>query len=200
MHVRQTIGVIVIALCCIQQAVLAESVQTFGDDFDGWTEAAGEVTQIDFAGLGNLTPVDEQYSDLGVQFPGADWTFFDIDVPDEFTLRGLDEIHLTFEQPRSAIAVDYLGAAAFELYNNGELIYPTTGNPGFSGFDGVVEFGGVVSEEPFDEVYIRNFQATPEGLAAVVIDNLYFNNPIPAAPSFALLGFALVRRRRRCRE
>ena len=86
---------------------------------------------------------------------------------------------MSFDAALFYVAVDFADTVAFELFNQGELMYASKGFLG----GGVGLFGGLLSSEPFDAIRMFDFIDN-----AAFIDDLYFGSPIPAAPALALLA------------
>jgi hypothetical protein len=162
----------------------------FQNDKQGWLDAAGEHTTIDFTGFPEGTWITEQYAYLGTHFvDGADLIQeTEIGYPqDGWGLIGFDEIRVTFDEPIYSIGADFPGGARFDLYWQGVPIHFSP----FFGGSGPGQFGGLVSDEPFDEVRIWDIDL------AVFVDNLYFGPPIPAPGSIVgVAALALLARRR----
>jgi len=171
----------------------AGALQEFENKAD-WEAAVGDFSTVDFSGYPDNTPINDQWSHLGITF--TDFNVVSGPAPivfpeDGWGLQGFIEIHFEFDTPMSYIAADFPGAIAFDLYLDDELV-GTTGELGGSGFG---LFGGAVSDEMIDRV--RIYDPNDD---AVALDDLRFGPPIPApgalAP-FALLLGARSRRRRR---
>jgi len=172
--------VVIVGLC---SAVLRADVTEFDEDFAGWHNAAGDFTFIGFIEYPQGTILTDQYADLGITFPEANATV----VESEFLFEdghalgvdgpsGFDDIWVEFDEPITAIGVDFLGGIQFELFTNGKSIT------------------GLVSDKPFDKARIFD----PEG--GTFIDNLYFAPPIPGPGvlgGFAIAALCFHRRRRR---
>jgi hypothetical protein len=162
------------------------------EDRDAWFDAVpGGITTIGFGELPEFTFITDQYLELGVLFvDGDDQTIFDPVVypQDGWGLDGQASIHLQFTQPMQWIAADFPGGLEFELFREGELIYASGG----FGLGGVGNFGGVIADEPFDEVLIDDWLGDDPFL-----DDLHFGPPIPAPATLVLLGAALLPGRRR---
>jgi hypothetical protein len=185
-----------VALTALAMRAGGEVIE-FGDgQKEKWQAAVDDFTTIPFTEFPDLTIITEQYSHLGIHFVNGpqiiepDWEAFPEDgagIAHFFETP----IILAFDQPMTHIAIDFPGEAIIDLYWDGELIY--TPEEEFGGPD-VGYFAGLISTEPFDEVWIR-----PDNLGAVFLDNLYFGPPIPAPGAFALFAVALngpTRRRR----
>lgn len=169
------------------------AVTEYTDEVE-WQSAAGAHTTITFAELPLFTLITDQYAYLGVLFTdGSDYTHgfsFNTFPNDGYGLNGaLDETSLEFSQPTYAIGADFPGGLAFKLYYQDQLIYSSN----WFGGSGAGWFGGLVSDEPFDMVYIYD----PFG--GLFIDDLHFGPPIPAPGVLVTLILAqhVLRSRRR---
>jgi hypothetical protein len=162
------------------------------DDPAQWQAAVDQFTTINFDEFGQIGFVTDEYADLGIIFPdgndGIDTT------PNAFvdgfglgSVPPFGPIHFVFDTPQLWIAADFPGFLRIDLYSQGELIYNSIGFFPFP--PGIGNFGGLVSTQSFDEVFMhRNGDS-------VYIDNLYFGVPGPGAlPLLALAG--VVGRRR----
>jgi hypothetical protein len=91
------------------------------------------------------------------------------------------------------IAADFIGNITIELYSNDVLFYTS----GILGVGGPGNFGGLISEQPFDKA--RIYDDLDNILA---MDDLHFGPPIavPAPGAFAIFGLAVLTRRRRGRS
>jgi len=181
-------------------ATLADPVEVIDSSLAEWEEEVGEFATINFTGFANGTPIDNQYVNLGVVFSGNAFAFGPSPAfMDDWALNGGDEIHIEFEQPQTAIAAHFSGAIAFQLLNDNEIIYATDHFDEFQEEPGEdFGFAGLVSEVSFDEAFVyRTISQDVELPTGVSIDNLYFNNPIPAPSTLACLAAGLLVRRRR---
>jgi len=180
-------------------AALAD-VQVFGnDERDDWFDAVGgaaNVSTVGFAGFPDNTRVVDQWSHLGVTFPGFDVT----SGPDHgsfpqdgWGLQGFEEVNVVFDDPMQWFALDYLGGLILEFYSNESLLFTHS----FSTPD-IVGFEGVISDDSFDHVRI-----TDPISHTVFFDDLHFGPPIPvpgavgALAPFAVLMCTRSSRRRR---
>jgi len=183
-------------IASITSATIA-GVQEFFD-FEEWQNAAGDFTSIGFTEYPEGTILTDQYADLGITFPEANATVVESDFlfEDGHALgvdgpSGFDDIWVEFDEPITAIGVDFLGGIQFELFTNGKSIYTSSWFPVVGGG---TEFTGLVSDKPFDKARIFD----PEG--GTFIDNLYFAPPIPSPGvlgGFAIAALCFHRRRRR---
>ncbi len=179
--------------CCALLAVAGAAhggFVEFLDDREGWLDAAGRFTTIDFVGFPKNTILTDQYIEQGLLFTDGNDR---IDsggayVNDLWGVDGNGDVNVVFETPQLWIAVDFPGVMAFQLFRDGELVYTSTfWTPG-----GLDHFFGIVSSEPFDAVRIID----PLGEAA--IDDLHFGVPAPGA--FWVLGLGVIGRGRRSRR
>ncbi len=159
--------------------------------FDGWASEAGAFTEIGFTEFPVFTIITDQYSELGVEFPGADEIrTSDSAFPiDQWGLSSLDDfIDMEFADPISAFAIHFPGFTNIRMWSGdsiiGEVIDVGGGGGGnFIGFTFDVPVTRVEMIEPF-----------PPGIVA--IDQLYFT-VIPAPAALPLLAIGLLRGRRR---
>jgi hypothetical protein len=157
-------------------------------DRDEWFAAVGEFTTIDFTGFPDGTLITEQFASSGVHFTDSNDTslVWDSFLNDGFGLEGNPSMRILFDTPQANIAVDFLWHVELNLFSQGILLHSSL----FLG-GGLGHFGGVISDELFDEVLI-----TDPGFGGAFIDDLHFGVPAPGA--LALLGlstFAPQRRR-----
>jgi hypothetical protein len=161
------------------------------EDKAAWEAAVGDYTTIDFTGYPYGTLIRDQYLDVGVRFMPDCWCTiagpnFNTFLNDGWGLDGNDLIHIQFDSPQHWIAADFPGALYFELYSDGELLYSSS----LFGGGGVGHFGGLISDESFNEVLIQDWDAF------VILDDLHFGVPTPAG--FVCLALAaLIRLRAR---
>jgi hypothetical protein len=180
---------------CIALIVISTSsasVIEFTDRAE-WEGAVGTYTTVDFVLPPSPTPITDQYADLGVVFSGAAYSHASMGVfpNDGWGLFGIGGAWAHFDTPQHWIAVDYPGSIQFQLFRKGELVYTST----YFFFPGVGNFAGLVSEVPFDEVFLRRLDS-PYNIA---IDDLHFGGLVPGPGGMALLalaGFAGRSRRR----
>jgi MYXO-CTERM domain-containing protein len=157
-----------------------------------WEAAVNNVfTTLDFV-LPDSTIIGEEYADLGVHFLDGNTHVSGnqgANPNDGFGAIGEEgPIHLIFDQPQAWIAVEFPGLIqSIELFSAGQLIYTSNS---FFGFPTVDLFGGLISTQHFDEVFIH-------GNLTVFLDDLHFGVPGPGAlPLLALGGVGGWRRRR----
>jgi hypothetical protein len=175
----------------IASGAASADVAQFQNDKEGWVDAVGEFTTIDFTGFPEFTWITDQYAHLGAHFvDGADQIqHYEEGYPEDgWGIDGNSEIRVTFDDPINWVAAHFPGIHGFDLYQGDELIY--TSSPFGGGGPG--HFGGLLSDEPFDEIRIWDLDGNTN------IDNLYFGPPIPAPGALMLLGLgALLPARRR---
>jgi hypothetical protein len=143
--VAPTAGVMAAAALAPGQAVTVYSDQA------AWAAAAGDFDTIDFLGYGFGTFMTDQYAALGVTFiDGVDAILPNGDFQDGTGLYGVNnEIAVSFDAPRHAVAVHTLAKARLVLYcDQYEWFYASS--PSCCG-----SFIGLVSVQPFDRVVIR---------------------------------------------
>jgi hypothetical protein len=175
----------------IASGAASADVAQFQNDKEGWVDAVGEFTTIDFTGFPEFTWITDQYAHLGAHFvDGADQIqHYEEGYPEDgWGIDGNAEVRITFDEHIHAIAVDFPGTLTFQLYDDGVLIFTSDWfggtNPG--------HFGGVISDDGFDEVRITD----PIG-GNVNIDDIHFGPPIPAPGSIVgVAALALLARRR----
>jgi hypothetical protein len=156
-----------------------------------WQANAGAHSTITFTELPANTFITDQYAHLGVHFTdGSDTIYNNTNIfLDGYGLNGaFDETTLEFDSPMTAIAVDFPGSVAFNLYSKGRLIYES---PVFD--DAFSPFAGLVSTVPFDKALLYD----PFG--GLRADTLYFGPPIPAPAGLGILALAGMCVRRRTR-
>jgi len=170
-------------------AASAGVVEYGNDDRDQWfadVGGPGNVSTVDFTGFDDFTPIDDQWAHLGVHFSGFVVTVgpSPIGFPnDSWGARGEPDINVIFDEPMQWIAADVRGNMTIELYNNDVLIYTT----GIMGGGGGGNFGGLISDTPFDSV--RIFDPLD---SLVFIDDLHFGPPIPAPASLLPLSLTAI--------
>jgi len=171
-------------------------------DLGEWLDVAPDGAVIDFVGFANGTQIDDEFSELGVNFIDGFYTVQDNSGAnsdaflDDFGLDGNSQfIAMQFDQTLHVIGAMFPGVLRFELYLDGEIVgwtenVPVTGTVG--------QFGGLITDVAFNQVLVI------QDAGDVDIDNLYFSfEPIPAPGALALLGIAAIAgrtRRRRARE
>jgi MYXO-CTERM domain-containing protein len=159
-----------------------------------WENAVGSFTTLDFTGgqTGQLFPL-HTYAHLGVMFEGQQVVYVHSDGfhQDGEGIRANNHtLWAHFDEPQHAVAVDYPGQISIQLWFGSQHIYTTTF------FDGGSRFAGLISEQPFDSVFLyRAFGPSTH----VYIDDVHFGLPaVPAPGALALFGLgALALRRRR---
>jgi hypothetical protein len=190
LHHRNTCVVIAAVIGLAITSAKADVIE-FNEDKEGWEVAAGAFTTIDFTGFEEGTWIFEQYAHLGAHFIDGANIIQESDLlylEDGWGIIGNNEVRITFDEPTYSIAGDFPGLARFDLYWQGEMIYYSP----FFGGSGVGHFGGVVSDQPFDEVRIWDIDEQ------VFIDDLHFGPPIPGPGVVVVLAAgALVAGRRR---
>jgi hypothetical protein len=165
----------------------------FEGNFNAWSSAAGAHQTIGFEGFPVNTQITTQYLDMGVNFTPLDGpnvvqpfapAFF---LQDGYGIDGNGGVEMVFESPTYSVAAHNPGTWRFHLFVGNTLVYDS----GFVGGSGLNKFAGVVSTVPFDRVRLVSFAGDD-----VYMDNLYFST-VPGPGGIAVLGLALIRRRRR---
>jgi len=157
-----------------------------------WEAAVQDYSTINFTELPENTWITNQYADLGVQFTdGSDQVYYNTNgFADGYGLNGaFDESTLEFNAPMSTLAMSFPGTLNIKLSWMGAIFYTGT----VFGGSGYGHFVGVVSTQPFDEIFLYD----PSG--GLFVDNLYFGPPIPAPSVLGLLGIAVLFNRGRRR-
>jgi len=157
-----------------------------------WEAIVSGFSTISFLGFPDGTPIADQYAAQGLHFLGFNQIFgptigYQNDL---WGLFGPNGVRFTFDNPQNWIAVDYPGAVAFRLYHDGELMYSSP----FFQPGGLGNFAGLVSDTPFDEVYI--LKPIPSQ-TSIFIDDLHWGSAVPAPAGLTLLLFTAVHLRRR---
>ena len=184
-------GIFLLALLISPWPVGAQVVQFTNKDL--WKQSVrSNYSTIHFTGLPHDTFVTGQYAFLGINFTGENLITGPTPLfqDDSWGLFGPAGVRFNFDAPQYTVAVDYPGAVRFQLYNKGSLIFTSS----FFQPGGLGNFAGLVSERPFDEVYVYK-SISPN---IVYIDNLHWGT-IPAPGGIALLivgGVSSSRRRR----
>jgi len=140
----RTFTTITLSAVFILNASLLADVTEFDEDFAGWQNAAGDFTFIGFTEYPQGTILTDQYADLGIVFPEANAAVIESDSFEDGqgifrdTPSGFDNIWVEFDQPITAIAVDFPGLIQFELFSNGNSIYLSNAfNDSAGGFVGL---------------------------------------------------------------
>ncbi|MFG0329421.1 MAG: hypothetical protein ACF8PN_05915 [Phycisphaerales bacterium] len=118
-----------------------------------WENAVSSFDTIRFTEHPTGTVLGAQY--IGLLFVDGNDT---IAANGAFVLDGIGcngngRINIEFDAPQFAIGVDFPGAVTIELYSNGSLLYVSSD---FAG-SGTGFFAGLVSNNDFDEVVIRDW-------------------------------------------
>jgi len=171
-----------------------ELQEFFTDDRADWfdqTSAMGPITTLDFTGFPQFTVITDQYADLGVVFPeGNEFVLgesFETFPQDGWGLRAGETMTLEFDAPINAIASDFPGGLSMDLFRDGQLV----GDSSDFGVSGAGQFGGLISNEPFDMAVLSAIGIT------FSIDDLHFAT-VPTPATFVLLpGLILFSRSRR---
>jgi hypothetical protein len=122
-----------------------------------WQSVVGPYTAITFQGYPKGTLIDKEYAVLGVIFPDGNDVieYHPLLINDGVGLLSNDLVHgiitMQFDEPRTAVACDFLGIMDIWLYANGQLIWDSV-----DFFDSASRFGGLTSTVPFDRVLIRD--------------------------------------------
>ena len=164
----------------------------FLDGQEGWLDAVGRFTTIDFVGFPENTILTDQYIEQGLLFTDGNdrINFGGAYVNDLWGVDGNGDINVAFDTPQLWIAVDFPGSMAFQLFRDGQLLYTSTlWTPG-----GLGHFFGIVSSEPFDAARII------DPLGEAEIDDLHFGAPAPGVLWAFGIGVIGLGRRSRPRE
>jgi len=167
------VSFLIILLCTATATAGVTSYNT--QDRDQWfadVAALGETTSIGFTEFPNNTTIIDQYDELGITFDGFNLTSGPIppQYQDGWGLRIFNGNDLFFDEPINWIAADFIGTMSIDLYN-GDTFIDTV----HVGNSGLGQFGGAISTQPFDRVFIYDFFDP-----LTVLDDLYFGPPIPA--------------------
>jgi hypothetical protein len=183
----------IVWLMCASRARGDVTEYTSRSAWEAALPGGGSFTTIGFNDLPANTFLSDQYAALGVLFTdGNDLTrgsFPLLYLNDGYGVDGNGWIHLTFLEPQAWVAVDYPGDMTIDLYQGNQLLYSTgTHFPG----SGVGFFGGVVSDQLFDRVILRDWADS-----ATFIDDLHFGVPSPSTLAVLAMTVLFSRRRRR---
>ena len=165
-------------------------------DRDQWFTDVGGVSNIsivDFAGLPDDTLITDQWAHLGIHFSGqveSSGVSFFFFPNDGWGCRGEPDINVTFDAPIQWIAADFPGTAVFDLLFDGQLIHTSQS----FGEPGVGHFGGLISDQLFDQVRIYRLDTD-----LTFLDDLHFGPPIPTPASLTALALAMLLKGRRRR-
>jgi hypothetical protein len=152
-----------------------------------WLTDIGTIpTTITFTEVPTGTVLGNQYPDL--TFTDGNDTVVNNGafVNDGIGVNGNGRIDITFDFFLNAVGVDFPGAMTLDLYSGGTLIGSSID---FAG-SGTGFFGGVISDDAFDRVVIRDWVDD-----SVFIDDFHYV-PAPASAVFVGLGALAARRRR----
>ena len=169
------------------------SLQEFEDEQRPlWFDAVGEgnYTTLDFTGFPEATTITDEYSPYGVTFSGTNFVSPSIIDPDGWILRIFDGNNIYFDQPINWFAADIAGSIKVELFLDDQLIHTSQ----IFGAGPTPHFGGLISDEPFNRVFIYD---PSDNLA--ITHNVFFGPPIPSPGALGPFGFVLLLRRRRRR-
>jgi len=166
---------------------------------DGWFDAVGgaaNVSTIDFDEFPINTTITDHYQNYGVTFSGLNFiSFSDTNHdPDNFAIRMFNGNDIFFDEPIKYFGADIGGTVEYELYSGDTLLHESQ----WFGVPTDEEFGGIVSDIPFDRIHVRD----PADSLAIFWD-MHFGPPIPvpgavgALAPLALLVCTRSSRRRR---
>jgi hypothetical protein len=176
---------------CAQAAVASYT------DATAWQSAVnGQFSTIDFQGFPHDTFITDQYSEQGIVFTGENLITGPTPLyeNDQWGLFSPNGTRFFFDAPQNWIAIDYPGAIRFDLFNAGQLIYTSP----FFQPGGVGNFAGLVSDSPFDEVYL--YKSVPPSQNSIFIDDLHWGAPVPAPGVLTLLCIGALRSTRKRRS
>ncbi|MBL9140949.1 MAG: hypothetical protein JNK53_03700, partial [Phycisphaerae bacterium] len=187
--------------------------------------AGPDITTVTFDGFENFTVITDQYLDQGIVFtqpgftayePGyssGGWLVTHVGSHPPGVIYPEDGTRATFTTPMRSIALNHFafsGSLQVTLFSGGEAFWTGAIGPNFSarGMENPWEFAGLVSDQPFDGVWLCAAPHTgfPGNLPSysILIDTLSFSTvPTPGALiAMAPLAFGLTRRRSRgcCRR
>ena len=166
-HGIHTLVAAFVASAIVVASPVYGGVQDFIDK-EEWIKAVGEFTTVDFTGFDVGTFITDQYADLGILFTDGNDSIQHTAsyVNDGAGLDGNGNIRVTFDTPQLWIGVDFPGYLDIELYYQGKLLHT-----GIFGFGGHGNFGGILSDQPFDAAVLID----PAGEAE--IDDVHFGPP-----------------------
>ncbi|HRP62621.1 MAG TPA: hypothetical protein PK400_04950 [Phycisphaerales bacterium] len=173
--------------------VLATSIHADVIEFtnkQAWQNAVPSFNTIDFTGWPNGLPITTQYhQEFGITFALGTQTHHSQSMPNDGQgVVGIPGSRILFDTPQKWFAVDFPGTIVFNLYYQGTLIYTSSE---FFGSPGPTPFAGLISDTPFDEVYLFRYTTN-----LVFYDDLFFGVPAPGALGvFALAAFRARSRR-----
>ena len=187
-----TMAPLLAAMGIVSPAAQAD-IQRFYDkgEWEAAVDQLGDTTTLDFTGFQIGEPLTDQYAHLGATFLSPAWvTVSNGFLNDEWGARSAFDpgLNIAFDEPKHWLAADYLGAAAFRLFRDEVFIEQVEFYSDYDPFD----FGGIISDAPFDRVEIVD---VTDG--AVYIDDVHFGAPVPGPGGMGLLALLCVRQRRR---
>jgi hypothetical protein len=160
-----------------------------------WETAVGSFSSITFTGFPEFTIITNQFEHLGIVFSdGDDSIDFSASFPSDGHGLVSNEvgtpgtIGITATGDLHAFGFDFIGYLQVDLLNEGSLLFSSS-----SYHADFAPFFGVVSTDPFDEIFARDWHD-----GTVALDNIHFGPPIPAPHTFVLLGAGLLLSPRRC--
>jgi hypothetical protein len=162
------------------------AVTSYDVKADWLTDIGTTPTTITFTDLPDGTILNSQYPDLTFTDGNDTVSALGAFVNDGFGVNGNGRIDITLDFPVNAVAADFPGAMTLDLYSGGTLIGSSID---FAG-SGTGFFGGVISDDAFDRVVIRDWVDD-----SVFIDDFHYV-PAPASAVFVGLGALAARRRR----
>jgi len=150
----KTIAGLFVGVVLLAPPVWAD-IQSYSNRTDWLTALGTEPLTIHFDEFNPGTIVTSQYVDLGVLFvDGNDRIESGVQfVNDGVGLSGNGQFDLSFVVPMSAMAVDFPGAIVMDVYRDGGLV----GSSLEFGGGGVGRFGGIITDQPFDRIVLRDW-------------------------------------------
>jgi len=160
---------------------------------DGWFDAVGgaaNVTTIAFDEFPLNTTITDHYQNRGVT-----WSGFNLISPsfggDKRDIRMFNGNDIFFDEPITYFGANIEITVEYKIYSGNTLLHESQ----WFGVPSEEEFGGIVSDIPFDRIHVRD----PFDSVAV-FDDMHFGPPIPAPGALApiaMLFCASTKRRRR---
>ena len=150
---------------------LAQGQITSFDQESAWLAAAGPAVYESFyPGIDGLI-ITDQFEDEGALFTDGDEQLVLQAIFHDFRgVKGNGNITIEFTEARRAFAVEYVYAMEIELYSGPNFLGTSQAFQAGSVWD----FGGVVSDQPFDRIVLRDWMDD-----FIYIDSVYFTEATP---------------------